>query len=69
MIMRTGRSFEPVLAPSYIFKHGARGFLEEAQMATSLLLKGRMPILPTRIDNIENFRKMVRRIIPVGGPQ
>jgi len=68
MIMRTGRSFEPVLAPSYIFKRGPRGVLEEAQMATSLLIKGRMPILPARIKRIENFRRMVRRIVPVGGP-
>jgi heterodisulfide reductase subunit C len=67
MIMRTGRSFEPVLAPSYIFKHGARGVLEEAQMGAFLFLKGRMPILPTRIRGIDNFRRMVRRIIPVGG--
>ena len=68
MIVRTGRSFEPVLAPSYIFKYGTRGLLQEAQTATALVLKGRMPLLPTKIKRIENLRKMVRRIIPIGEP-
>jgi len=69
MIMRTGRSFEPVLAPSYIFKHGPRGVLDEGLMATSLLLKGRIPIMPAKIGRVDNFRRMVRRIIPVGGAE
>jgi heterodisulfide reductase subunit C len=67
MIMRTGRSFEPVLAPSYIFEYGARGLIEEVQTATVLLLKGRLPLLPTKIKGIDNFQRMVRRIIPIGG--
>ena len=67
MIMRTGRSFEPVLAPTYIFKYGARELLQEAQMATKLVLKGRMPLLPKKIKRLENFKRMVRRIIPIGG--
>jgi hypothetical protein len=68
MIVRTGRSFEPVLAPSYIFKYGTRSLLEEAQTATALVLKGRMPLLPTKIKRLENLRRMVRRIIPIGEP-
>lgn len=67
MIMRTGRSFEPVLAPSYIFKYGPRELFQEAQTASSLVLKGRMPLLPKKIKRLENFRQMVRRIIPIGG--
>lgn len=66
MIVRTGRSFEPVLAPSYIFKYGTREMIEEAQTATALVLKGRLPLLPTRIKRLENFQRMVKRIIPLG---
>src|SRR5512137_2637693 len=43
MIVRGGRSFEPILAPSYIFSFNAREFLQEVQGATELLLKGRLP--------------------------
>lgn len=67
MIVRTGRSFEPVLAPTYIFRHGAREMLQEAQMATSLVMKGRLPLLPKKIKGLNNFRQMVERIIPIGG--
>ena len=66
-IVRSGRSYEPVLAPAYIFSYGLRDFLQEAQTATSLMLKGRVPVLPPRIKRLENFRRMVNRIIPVGG--
>lgn len=66
MIMRTGRSFEPVLAPTYVFKRGVRGMFEEAQTASMLLLKGRLPLLPHRIDRLDSFRRMVRRIVPIG---
>jgi hypothetical protein len=66
-IMRTGRSFEQVLAPNYVTKYGTRELLEEARMAATLLFKGRMPLLPKRIKRIDNLRQMVRRIIPLGG--
>jgi heterodisulfide reductase subunit C len=68
-ILRGGRSYEPVLAPSYIFSYGVREFLNEAQTATNLMIKGRLPILPARIKRIENFKKMANRIIPMGGAQ
>lgn len=68
MIMRTGRSFEPVLAPAYIFEYGPRGLIDEARTASALLLKGRLPLLPTKIKGLDSFQRMVRRIIPVGGP-
>jgi len=67
MIMRSGRSFEPVLAPTYVFKIGTREMLDEAQMGSSLFLKGRLPLLPKKIKRLENFKNMVRRIIPIGG--
>ena len=43
------------------------GCESEAQTASALVLKGRMPLLPKRIDRIENLREVVRRIIPIGG--
>jgi hypothetical protein len=67
MIVRTGRSFEPVLAPTYVFEYGPRGLIEEIQTATGLLLKGRLPLLPTKIKGIDSFQRMVKRIIPIGG--
>ncbi len=67
MIVRTGRSFEPVLAPSYIFSFGMRELLLEVQGATELLLKGRLPLLPSRIKRLDNFKRMLGRIIPMGG--
>ncbi|MBM3125404.1 MAG: 4Fe-4S dicluster domain-containing protein [Chloroflexi bacterium] len=67
MIVRTGRSFEPVLAPSYIFSFNMRGFLQEVQNATELMLKGRLPLLPARIKRLEKFRSVIGRIIPMGG--
>jgi heterodisulfide reductase subunit C len=68
MIVGSGRSFEPALAPTYLFKYGPRGLVEEAQMATNLVLKGRMPLLPTKIKGLKAFRNIVRRIIPIGEP-
>jgi len=65
-IMRSGRSYEPVLATAYIFTYGVQEMLQEAQTATSLMLKGRIPVFPPRIKRIENFRRMVQRIIPLG---
>ncbi|MBI3950553.1 MAG: 4Fe-4S dicluster domain-containing protein [Acidobacteria bacterium] len=67
VIMKTGKSFEPDLAPSFIFKDGLRGFFREVQTALFLLLKGRLPLIPTRIKRLKNFRRMLSRIIPVGG--
>jgi heterodisulfide reductase subunit C len=66
-ILRSGRSYEPVLAPTYIFSYGVREFLHEAHTATNLMIKGRLPVLPPRITRLENFKKMANRIIPMGG--
>src|SRR3972149_8093807 len=66
MILRSGRSYEPGLAPSYMLSFNLREFLQEAQTATSLMLKGRLPLLPPRIKRLERFRQMVDRIVPIG---
>jgi len=68
-IVRSGRSYEPVLAPAYMLSFSLREFLQEAQTATGLMLKGRVPVLPSRIKRLENFRRMVNKIIPMGGSQ
>jgi len=66
MIMRTGKSYEPALAPSFILKYGWRGVLHDARMALTLFLKGRLPLLPTRIRRVKPFRRMLGRVIPLG---
>jgi heterodisulfide reductase subunit C len=67
MIMRTGRTFEPALAPVYVTKYGATTMIDEVRTASALFFKGRMPLLPKKIKRLENLRQMVRRIIPLGG--
>ncbi len=66
-IFGSGRSYEPVLATSYLFSFGVPEFIQEAQTATTLMLKGRLPVLPARIKGLKNFRRMLGRIIPIGG--
>lgn len=68
-IVKSGRSYEPVLTPSYIFSYGPRELLKEATTATNMMLKGRLPLLPPRIKRLDNFRRMINRIVPVGGSQ
>ena len=65
--LNSGRSYEPILAPTYMFHFGPKEFFEEALTATNLMLKGRIPILPPRIKRLDNFKKMIRKIIPIGG--
>ena len=65
-IVRGGRSYEPILAPAYMFSFGVREFLQEAITATNLMLRGRVPVLPARIKRLDNFRRMISRVIPVG---
>lgn len=67
MIANSGRSYEPVLATTYLFSMGVQEFLQEAQTATTLMLKGRLPILPPKIKRLKNFKRMIGRIIPLGG--
>jgi Fe-S oxidoreductase len=65
--LNSGRSYEPVLAPTYMFNFGPKEFFQEALTATNLMLKGRIPVLPPRIKRLDNFKRMIRRIIPIGG--
>jgi heterodisulfide reductase subunit C len=66
-IVNNGRSYEPVLSTTYLFTFGVQDFILEAQTATNLMLKGRVPVLPTKIKGLKNFRRVIGRIIPLGG--
>jgi heterodisulfide reductase subunit C len=66
-IARTGKSYEPGYAPAFIFEGGVKGMLREMQFGMRLLAKGRIPLLPSRIKRVDNFRRMLGRIIPLDG--
>ena len=66
-IVGSGRSYEPVLATTYLFTYGLPEMLQEAATATGLMLKGRMPVVPPRIKRLDNFKRMIRHILPMGG--
>jgi len=66
-IIKRGKAFEPGLAPSYVSKYGLRGLLAESCTALRLFLKGRLPVIPARVKRIKQFRRLLGRIIPVGG--
>jgi hypothetical protein len=38
----------------------------EALNASKMVLKGKIPVLPPRIKRLDNFKKMIQRIIPLG---
>ncbi len=65
-VARSGRSYEPLLAPTYMFSFGPKDFFQEVVMATKMILKGRMPILPPRVKRIDNFKSMIRKTTPMG---
>jgi len=67
MIVNSGRSFEPILAATYLPKFSAAQIVQEALTATGLVLRGKMPLLPKKIKRLKNFQRMVKRIIPIGG--
>jgi heterodisulfide reductase subunit C2 len=67
LIVKYGRSYEPGLAPVYITRYGARGLLGEAFMGMLLFGKGRLPLRPSRLKRMRNFRRVLARIMPMGG--
>jgi len=66
-ILRNGKSYEPGYAPAFIWEGGFQGLLHEVQGAMKLLAKGRLPLIPSRIKRVKNFRQMIGRIIPLDG--
>ena len=67
MIVRSGRAYEPILAPTYMFQLAPKEFFQEALYASKMVMKGKIPVLPPRIKRLDNFKKMIQRIIPLGG--
>jgi hypothetical protein len=65
--MRNGKSYEPGYAPAFIFEGGVQGMLREMQFSMKLLAKGRIPLVPSRIKRLDNFRRMLSRIVPLEG--
>jgi len=68
-IFKTGKSFEPALAPVFMFSYGFWGFLLDARTAAKLLRMGRLPLIPAKVKRRGNFRRMLGRIIPLEGLQ
>jgi len=68
MIVRRGKSFEPALAPAFIFHSGLWGLLGEVRTALALFRKGRLPLIPSRVKRSKPFRRMLSRIIPLARP-
>ena len=66
-IMRTGRSYEPGYAPAFVFENGPVGMLREMRFAMRLMAKGRLAMLPSRVKRVQNFRRMLSRIMPLEG--
>ena len=66
-IMRTGRSYEPGYAPAFIFAGGPVGMVREMRFALRLLVKGRIALVPSRVKRVENFRRMLSRLLPLEG--
>jgi heterodisulfide reductase subunit C len=66
MIVNSGKSFEPILATTYLPRFSAADMVQEALTATGLVLKGKIPLLPKRIKRLKKFQRMVKRIIPLG---
>ncbi len=69
IVVKSGKSYEPGLAPTFMFKYGIRGVIDNVSMGMSLFQKKRMAIVPKTVKRIKNFRRVLNRIIPVGVEQ
>ncbi len=69
IVVKTGKSYEPGLAPTFMFKYGIRGMLDNMSMGMGLLQRRRMAIVPKTVKRIKNFRRVLNRIIPIGVAQ
>jgi heterodisulfide reductase subunit C len=66
MILRRGRSYELGLAPSFVFAYGLRNLFRDARLFVTLLLRGRLSLVPSRTRRVRELRRVVGRIIPIG---
>ena len=65
-ISKNGRTYEPLLAPTYIFGFEAKEFFMEIQNAAKLMFNGRLPVLPPKIKRREEFQRVVKRATSTG---
>ncbi len=56
-----GRSFELGLATRFYLKHHPLGLVKMAPMGISMFLKGRMELLPSRIENIDQLKAILAK--------
>ncbi|MHA2611552.1 MAG: 4Fe-4S dicluster domain-containing protein [bacterium JZ-2024 1] len=63
MILESGKAYEPGLAPIFIFKQGLNELINHSRMGLGLLLKRRLPLTPKKIKRLENFRKVLGKIV------
>lgn len=66
MIVNSGRSYEPILAATYLPKFSATDLIQEALTASGLVFSGKMNLFPKKIKRIKNLQNAVRRILPLG---
>jgi heterodisulfide reductase subunit C len=66
MIVNSGRSYEPILAATYLPRYPASDIILEAITASGLVLNGKMNLLPKKIKRIKNLQNAIRRILPLG---
>jgi heterodisulfide reductase subunit C len=66
MIVNSGRSYEPILAATYLPKFSASDIIQEAITASGLVFGGKLNIFPKKIKRIKNLQNAVRRILPLG---
>jgi heterodisulfide reductase subunit C len=66
MIVNSGRSYEPILAASYLPKFSTFDIVQEAITASGLVFSGKMNLFPKKIKRIKNLQNVIRRIVPIG---
>lgn len=67
IVKRYGRIYEPELAPSFITRVGIGGAIGNAIFGLKMFKKGRMPILPKKMEKMNGFKKMIRKVNELRG--
>ncbi len=65
-VSKNSKSYEPLLAPTYIFGFEAKEFFLEIQNAFKLMFKGRLSVLPPTNKRRTEFQRVVKRAISTG---
>ncbi len=65
-VSKNAKTYEPLLAPTYIFGFEAKEFFLEIQNASKLMFKGRLSILPPTNKRRAEFQNVVKRAISTG---